>query len=372
MSSLPTEAGLMRDAVARLTAPGADDAAQLDALEELRALVEPIDNANDLESLGGLAPVVARLGDAHAAAVRAAAAAVVGTAASNNLKFVSRLAAAHPGATAALLAVSQLPDDAAAARGLYALGAVVRGSREARGAFYAASGLAALEQAVARRGAGAERVRTRALHLLTDLMELAHEGARAGEGAADAADVAAGAGQQQQGQQQQGQQEQGQQQQAGAGAAHDEVDRLAASVLPQFAGAALHLLQNAESLRGQETALLALQTIVARRPEDGRRALGALGAEGALREALVELEAAMLEGGETDEGGGGGGGGADGSGGSGSGGGDGSSGGNTDDDDDSDAQAYRHYLAGLCADLIEELGGDDGGSEKFDLGHDEL
>jgi len=255
------------------------------------------------------------------------------------------------------LEVSQLPNDAAASIGLYALGTVVRGSKEARAAFYAASGLAALESAMGRGGGGAggRRVRTKALHLLTDLLELSYEGLVAregGGGGADDGDVGENAAEAAGG-------EGGEGGEGGDGG--DEIQRLATSVLPQFAGAALHLLQNAEGLRAHETALLALRTIVARRPEDGREVLEALGAEGVLREALVELEAGLMEGAadmeqqqqQQQEG---------------SGPGPGEGGGESERDEED--QAYRHYLAGLCSDLLAELtDGDDGPSF---LGHDEL
>jgi len=46
VSSQPTEADLMTKAIRALTAAGASEAAQLDALAELQRLVEPLDNAN--------------------------------------------------------------------------------------------------------------------------------------------------------------------------------------------------------------------------------------------------------------------------------------------------------------------------------------
>jgi nucleotide exchange factor SIL1 len=301
----------------------------------------------DLHTLGGLAPVVALLAEPHPTPIRAAAAHVIGTAASNNLKFIRQLVSLHPRIPHALLAITQLRDDAAAAKGLYALGTVVRGSREARAAFYAASGLSQLEAAAAPGAAQSERVRTKALHLLTDLLELTtfDEG-----GGSDASQ----------------QQQQQQQQEDGRGNA--EIERLAAGVLPQFAGAALQLLQTAESLRAQETALLALHTILAKRPQDGREALEAMGAEGVLREALVALEAALLTGEDAAEearreaaglkpreGGGG----------------EQSAGEDQGEDPgefgDGSDPSYRHYLVGLCADLLQDLS-----AEQGFLGHDEL
>ncbi|KAI8467908.1 MAG: hypothetical protein J3K34DRAFT_24864 [Monoraphidium minutum] len=354
VNAQPTEADLMTQAIAAVKAEGAAPDALVAALQDLQELVEPIDNANDLHTLGGLAPVVSLLAEPHPPAVRAAAAHVVGTAASNNLKFIAQLVALHPGAPAALLAVSQLPSDAAAAKGLYALGAVVRGSRAARAAFYAASGLAQLEAAMAPGPAAkSQRVRAKALHLLTDLLELAaEEEAAAAEAQAQAQAGGGGGG---------GEGE-------GGGT---EIARIASGVLPQFAGAALQLLQSADSLRGQETALLALRAILARRPDDGRDALLTAGAEGALREALVSFESGQLDGedmappGDGDEdysGGGDGGGGARpppaGPGGE----------DRLADEGEGGAQ-YRHYLAGLCADLLQGL---DGGGGGGGFGHDEL
>eukprot|EP00878_Enallax_costatus_P044755 GHUV01053489.1.p1 GENE.GHUV01053489.1~~GHUV01053489.1.p1 ORF type:complete len:115 (+),score=64.42 GHUV01053489.1:38-346(+) len=93
------------DAIAVLSDAGASTADKAAALTELQVLVEPIDNANDLKVLGGLAPLVSLLSADQPPELQEGAAYVLGTAASNNDKLVDVLLKEHPGLLQQLLQV---------------------------------------------------------------------------------------------------------------------------------------------------------------------------------------------------------------------------------------------------------------------------
>ncbi|KAL0022481.1 hypothetical protein WJX79_009954 [Trebouxia sp. C0005] len=110
MQSAPTEIDLMKDTIAILTNSTTPAEEVLLALEALQSLVEPIDNANDLHTLQGLQPVVQLLVQ-DSTSVQAAAAFVLGTAASNNNKFQEQLMELYPESVMHLLRVTASSDD---------------------------------------------------------------------------------------------------------------------------------------------------------------------------------------------------------------------------------------------------------------------
>lgn len=163
--------------------------------------------------MGGLAPVVALLSSAQPAALQARAAHLLGTAASNNHEFHAQLLQAHPEVLTLLLrllaagsasagsagAAGQQAAEAAeaGAKALYCLSAILRLSGAARGAFYRAAGVRALQQLLGSRGAGV-RLKRKALGLLTDLVQLDAGDVGAVAGGGGGADAPATAGAQQQ------------------------------------------------------------------------------------------------------------------------------------------------------------------------------
>ena len=167
----------------------------------------------DLHGMGGLAPVVALLSSAQPAALQARAAHLLGTAASNNHEFHAQLLQAHPEVLTLLLrllaagsasagsagAAGQQAAEAAeaGAKALYCLSAILRLSGAARGAFYRAAGVRALQQLLGSRGAGV-RLKRKALGLLTDLVQLDAGDVGAVAGGGGGADAPATAGAQQQ------------------------------------------------------------------------------------------------------------------------------------------------------------------------------
>ena len=136
----PTEGQLMREIVEGLRERGLnvtepdEVAADVFSLEVLQELVEPIDNANDLDKVGGLDEVIERTGSRHPE-IRTAAYHVLGTAASNNDTVQRQVM--DKGALRVLarrLQVEDSPD--ARVKALYAIGNVARYSGEARAALY--------------------------------------------------------------------------------------------------------------------------------------------------------------------------------------------------------------------------------------------
>lgn len=197
MKEEPTEAELMREAVSILSNSSATQAQLQGALQALRYLVEPIDAANDLQGMGGLPPLVALLAAGRPAALQAAAAHALGTAAQNNRQFQAQLLGDHPEVLQLLLALVARAGEPAGAAGaaedgptaaaagqpeagtgaevglkaLYALAALLRLDAGARSAFYGAGGVHTLQQLLASPAAGL-RAKKKAAALLTDLVHL--------------------------------------------------------------------------------------------------------------------------------------------------------------------------------------------------------
>ena len=232
----------------------------------------------DLQGMGGLAPVVALLAPQQPTSLQAAAAHLLGTAASNNAEFQRQLLTDHPEALPLLLQLlrtgsgsasaasvatatngsdgeaAQAAELAAAAataeaatKALYCLAAMLRLNADCRDAFYQAAGVQALQLLLGSRQTE-PRLKRKALSLLADLIQL--DGAAMGAAAAAAA------------------------QQQGQGAANGPVGALD---YPSAVATALQLLDVGEQEEQQpaaeldrdlqEKALLVLQALLA--PPDG-------------------------------------------------------------------------------------------------------
>ncbi|DBB09552.1 TPA: hypothetical protein ACH3X3_008110 [Trebouxia sp. C0006] len=170
MQSAPTETDLMKDTIAILTNSSAPAEEVLLALEALQSLVEPIDNANDLHTLQGLQPVVQLLLQ-DSTSVQAAAAFVLGTAASNNNKFQEQLMEAYPESVMHLLRVTASSDSETSKKGLYALAALLRNNAAARTQFYSNSGVRRLTE-ILTNPEQTQQVQLKILNLVTDLSQL--------------------------------------------------------------------------------------------------------------------------------------------------------------------------------------------------------
>ncbi|PSC76763.1 nucleotide exchange factor SIL1 [Micractinium conductrix] len=186
LRSAPSEEELMQEAITTLTNASSTAEQLAHALLTLQEMVESIDNANNLQTMGGLEPVVALLGAEHPPALQARACQVLATASSNNEAFQGQLLEGHPQALPRLMALvnaasagSTAADSAGGAGGaadagsaaLLALSHVLRLNAAARRAFYAAAGVHTL-QGLLGDGGGEPSLRRRALGLLTDLITL--------------------------------------------------------------------------------------------------------------------------------------------------------------------------------------------------------
>jgi nucleotide exchange factor SIL1 len=191
VAAAPTPTTLMQGALSVLGGAAANPADKLRALEALRQLVEPIDDAMDLHKLGGTAALLALLGggggdggDAggggDGAALAAGAARALATAASNNNAFQEQLLQGHAevmhGLARMAARASENADDGGAAAALHAAGAVLRNSDEGRRLWAHAGGEAILTSLAGAGGDALPRAQLRALALCTDLVAVAGGG----------------------------------------------------------------------------------------------------------------------------------------------------------------------------------------------------
>jgi len=169
MRQAPTEADIMKQEIATLTDDQKTDSDKLSALQLLRELVRPIDNANDLKVLGGLPPIIGALGSSSSD-VKAEAARVLGTAASNNPRVQKDV---HQSCADIIQRLMQLLDASSALavqQGIFALGCFLRNDAAARAQFYSLGGLAPLQRLAVDPASAAAQ--SRAVNLLADLAGL--------------------------------------------------------------------------------------------------------------------------------------------------------------------------------------------------------
>lgn len=134
-------------------------------LDELQEHVESIDMANDLHSIGGLAPLLSYLENSHAN-IRAKAAEVVTTIVQNNPRSQQLVMEAN-GLGPLLSNFSSDPDVTARTKALGAISSLIRNNKPGIAAFRLANGYAALKDAL-----GSENVRfqRKALNLIQYLL----------------------------------------------------------------------------------------------------------------------------------------------------------------------------------------------------------
>ncbi|KAK6922482.1 Nucleotide exchange factor Fes1 [Dillenia turbinata] len=134
---MPSDAQLMKTAINDLNNSSTPLEDRLRALEELLILVEPLDNANDMNKLGGLTVVIHEL-DSPDPEIRKTSAWILGKASQNN-PFVQEQVL-ELGALAKLMKMvkSTFPEEATKA--LYAVSALIRNSKAGQELFYAEDG----------------------------------------------------------------------------------------------------------------------------------------------------------------------------------------------------------------------------------------
>ncbi|KAI9697975.1 MAG: hsp70 nucleotide exchange factor fes1 [Candelina mexicana] len=120
----PSDADLMREAMAAILSTDISLHNKLVAFDNFEQLIETIDNANNMESLGLWTPLVQQL-ESEEAELRKMAAWCVGTAVQNNVKAQDRLVVLGAIPTLVKLAVHD-PSQAVRRKAIYALSSEVR------------------------------------------------------------------------------------------------------------------------------------------------------------------------------------------------------------------------------------------------------
>jgi hypothetical protein len=164
-----SETQIMKDIIKRLALPEAEGLEQ--DLRSLLALVESIDNANDLKPLGSLPLLIDCLDSKHSTQVRALSASIIGKAAGNNVKFQNDLMEFDPKFINRLVkmtreALDQNNDDLGL-QALYALSSTVVNSPEHRKQFIDLQGNDLLLNCLRRE----MKMQKKALTFLADLNE---------------------------------------------------------------------------------------------------------------------------------------------------------------------------------------------------------
>ncbi|EPS58154.1 hypothetical protein M569_16661, partial [Genlisea aurea] len=142
------------------------------ALQELLILVEPIDNANDLHKLGGLAAIISQLNDPDPE-VRAVAGWILGKASQNNHFVQSQIL--ELGALMTLMDMARSDHLEEATKALYAISALIRNNIRGQELFYEQNGTVMLEF-ISSNSSIDVRLLRKSVFLLADLVESQLEG----------------------------------------------------------------------------------------------------------------------------------------------------------------------------------------------------
>ncbi|KAL3678597.1 hypothetical protein R1sor_021553 [Riccia sorocarpa] len=164
---MPSDADLMKVAIADLHNESLPAEARKRALEELVILVEPIDNANDLDKLGGLVVVIEEL-DREEVELRAAAAAVLAMASQNNRIVQAQLLSY--GVLPKLMKMARSPSSEEAVKAFHAVSAITRNCPPGHEIFYRNGGVSLLTELLSSENVDT-RLRKKALFLVADLAE---------------------------------------------------------------------------------------------------------------------------------------------------------------------------------------------------------
>ncbi|KAL6601256.1 hypothetical protein ACP70R_044476 [Stipagrostis hirtigluma subsp. patula] len=164
---MPSDADLMKIAIADLNNSSIPLEDRQRALQELLVLVEPIDNANDLDKLGGLLPVIQELNNANEE-IRISSAWVLGKASQNNALVQNQILGY--GALARLVKMGYSTSTEEAAKALYAISALVRDNINGQEAFSSENGSVMLKHILASSSIDL-RLQKKAVFLITDLAD---------------------------------------------------------------------------------------------------------------------------------------------------------------------------------------------------------
>ncbi|PUZ71499.1 hypothetical protein GQ55_2G318300 [Panicum hallii var. hallii] len=164
---MPSDADLMKIAIADLKNSSISLEDRQRALQELLVLVELIDNANDLDKLGGLLPVIQELNNANDE-IRTTSAWVLGTASQNNALVQNQILGY--GALARLVKMGYSTSTEEAAKALYAISALIRNNVNGQDAFHSENGGAMLQHILVSNSIDV-RLQKKAVFLVTDLAD---------------------------------------------------------------------------------------------------------------------------------------------------------------------------------------------------------
>lgn len=164
---MPSDADLMKIAIDDLNNSSISLEDRQRALQELLVLVEPIDNANDLEKLGGLLPVIQELNNANEE-IRTTSAWVLGTASQNN-ELVQNQILGY-GALVRLVKMGYSTSTEEAAKALYAISSLIRNNVNGQEAFHSENGSAMLQHILVSNNIDV-RLQKKAVFLVTDLAD---------------------------------------------------------------------------------------------------------------------------------------------------------------------------------------------------------
>ncbi|TVU08780.1 hypothetical protein EJB05_42192 [Eragrostis curvula] len=164
---MPSDADLMKIAIADLNNSSISLEDRQRALQELLVLVEAIDNANDLDKLGGLLPLIQELSNANEE-IRITSAWVLGTASQNNALVQDQILGY--GALARLVKMGYSTSTEEAAKALYAISALIRNSVNGQEMFHSENGGAMLQHILVNNDSDL-RLQKKAVFLATDLAD---------------------------------------------------------------------------------------------------------------------------------------------------------------------------------------------------------
>ncbi|KAI4988961.1 hypothetical protein ZWY2020_036278 [Hordeum vulgare] len=164
---MPSDADLMKIAIADLNNASISLEDRQRALQELLILVEPIDNANDLDKIGGLVPVIQDLNNANEE-IRTTSAWILGTASQNNALVQSQILGY--GALARLVKMGYSTSAKEAAKAMYAISALIRNNVNGQEAFALENGNAMLQHILGSNSVDLG-LQKKAVFLLTDLAD---------------------------------------------------------------------------------------------------------------------------------------------------------------------------------------------------------
>ncbi|XP_011004315.1 PREDICTED: hsp70 nucleotide exchange factor FES1 [Populus euphratica] len=164
---MPSDAELMHMAIDDLNNSSSSSEDRQRALQELLILVEPLDNANDLNKLGGLAIVIQEL-DHPDQDIRRLSAWVLGKACQNNALVQKQIL--ELGALSKLIKMVKSSSIEEAIKALYAVSTLIRNNLAGQESFYAEDGDAMLQEILSN-SSNDIRLRRKAVSVVSDLAE---------------------------------------------------------------------------------------------------------------------------------------------------------------------------------------------------------